>query len=142
MILSLLNNIKYYKTIKLMNCDIIDENKKLEKIDIKDIENMVQKKCENLNNTSDNIDIDYTTNNIECEQLNYELNYLKKDLIHIMNYYGLSVRKKKKSEIIEDIINFESNKDNQFIVNHRKTLWYYWEELLNDEYLSKFVINP
>ena len=59
-----------------------------------------------------------------------------------MNYYGLSVRKKKKSEIIEDIINFESNKDNQFIVNHRKTLWYYWEELLNDEYLSKFVINP
>ena len=46
MILSLLNNIKYCPSIKLMNCDIVDENAentKLKKIEIKDIEDMVQK---------------------------------------------------------------------------------------------------
>lgn len=142
MILSLLNNIKYCPSIKLMNCDIVDENtenKKLKKIEIKDIEDMVQKKCEDLNNK----DAEQLTDedSILSDKINYDINYLKKDLVHIMNYYGLSIRKKKKSDLIDDIVEFENEPDNQFIVDHRKTLWFYWDELSNDEYLSKFVIN-
>ena len=57
-----------------------------------------------------------------------------------MNYYDLSTRKKKKSEIIDDIIEFESQPENYFIVEHRKTLWYYLEELKNDHYLCKFIV--
>ena len=141
MILSLLNNIKYYPSIKLMNCDIVDENAgntKLKKIEIKDIEDMVQKKCEDLNNQ----DAEQLTDedSILSDKINYDINYLKKDLVHIMNYYGLSIRKKKKSDLIDDIVEFENEPDNQFIVDHRKTLWFYWDELSNDEYLSKFVI--
>ena len=142
MILSLLNNIKYCPSIKLMNCDIVDENAentKLKKIEIKDIEDMVQKKCEDLNNQ----DAEQLTDedSILSDKINYDINYLKKDLVHIMNYYGLSIRKKKKSDLIDDIVEFENEPDNQFIVDHRKTLWFYWDELSNDEYLSKFVIN-
>ena len=142
MILSLLNNIKYCPSIKLMNCDIVDENAentKLKKIEIKDIEDMVQKKCEDLNNQ----DAEQLTDedSILSDKINYDINYLKKDLVHIMNYYGLSIRKKKKSDLIDDIVKFENEPDNQFIVDHRKTLWFYWDELSNDEYLSKFVIS-
>tara|TARA_B100001059_G_scaffold235650_2_gene282064 strand:+ start:46 stop:477 length:432 start_codon:yes stop_codon:yes gene_type:complete len=142
MILSLLNNIKYCPSIKLMNCDIVDENAentKLKKIEIKDIEDMVQKKCEDLNNQ----DAEQLTDedSILSDKINYDINYLKKDLVHIMNYYGLSIRKKKKSDLIDDIVEFENEPDNQFIVDHRKTLWFYWDELSNDEYLSKFVIS-
>lgn len=142
MILSLLNNIKYCPSIKLMNCDIVDENAentKLKKIEIKDIEDMVQKKCEDLNNQ----DAEQFTDedSILSDKINYDINYLKKDLVHIMNYYGLSIRKKKKSDLIDDIVEFENEPDNQFIVDHRKTLWFYWDELSNDEYLSKFVIS-
>ena len=142
MILSLLNNIKYCPSIKLMNCDIVDENvenTKLKKIEIKDIEDMVQKKCEDLNNQ----DAEQLTDedSILSDKINYDINYLKKDLVHIMNYYGLSIRKKKKSDLIDDIVEFENEPDNQFIVDHRKTLWFYWDELSNDEYLSKFVIS-
>ncbi len=141
MILSLLNNIKYCPSIKLMNCDIVDENAentKLKKIEIKDIEDMVQKKCEDLNNQEAEHQTDEDT--ILSDKINYDINYLKKDLVHIMNYYGLSIRKKKKSDLIDDIVEFENEPDNQFIVDHRKTLWFYWDELSNDEYLSKFVI--
>ena len=142
MILSLLNNIKYCPSIKLMNCDIVDENAentKLKKIEIKDIEDMVQKKCEDLNN-QDAQQLTYE-DSILSDKINYDINYLKKDLVHIMNYYGLSIRKKKKSDLIDDIVEFENEPDNQFIVDHRKTLWFYWDELSNDEYLSKFVIS-
>lgn len=142
MILSLLNNIKYCPSIKLMNCDIVDENAentKLKKIEIKDIEDMVQKKCEDLNN-QDAEQLTYE-DSILSDKINYDINYLKKDLVHIMNYYGLSIRKKKKSDLIDDIVEFENEPDNQFIVDHRKTLWFYWDELSNDEYLSKFVIS-
>tara|TARA_B100001063_G_scaffold241980_2_gene269836 strand:- start:2180 stop:2560 length:381 start_codon:yes stop_codon:yes gene_type:complete len=125
-----------------MNCDIVDENAentKLKKIEIKDIEDMVQKKCEDLNNQ----DAEQLTDedSILSDKINYDINYLKKDLVHIMNYYGLSIRKKKKSDLIDDIVEFENEPDNQFIVDHRKTLWFYWDELSNDEYLSKFVIS-
>ncbi len=142
MILSLLNNIKYCPSIKLMNCDIVDEtaeNTKLKKIEIKDIEDMVQKKCEDLNNQEAEHSADEDT--VLSDKINYDINYLKKDLVHIMNYYGLSIRKKKKSDLIDDIVEFENEPDNQFIVDHRKTLWFYWDELSNDEYLSKFVIS-
>ena len=142
MILSLLNNIKYCPSIKLMNCDIVDENAentKLKKIEFKDIEDMVQKKCEDLNNQEAEHSADEDT--VLSDKINYDINYLKKDLVHIMNYYGLSIRKKKKSDLIDDIVEFENEPENQFIVEHRKTLWFYWDELSNDEYLSKFVIS-
>jgi hypothetical protein len=134
MILSLLKNIKYYHSIYLMNYNIIEENRKINTIAIEDIETMVYDICK-----TNEIDSS-AEDSLCCEKVNYDINYLKKDLIHIMNYYGLSIRKKKKLQIINSIVEFENNPENSFIVEHRKTLWYYWDELTGDEYLSKFVI--
>ena len=72
--------------------------------------------------------------------LHFKENYLKKDLDKIADYYNISKRKKKKDELIEDIVIFELSKENEEIVNRRKLLWFYMEEIKNDNYLSKFLI--
>ena len=74
------------------------------------------------------------------QQLHYKDNFLKKDLERIADYYSISKRKKKKDELINDIVLFEINPENFEITEKRKTLWYYMEEILNDNYLSKFLI--
>ena len=128
-----------------MNCNIVDgENTKIRTVSFEDIEKIVQQ------NFNDKIEDENQGESYEkekeketemlCSKIDYDENYLKKDLVHIMNYYELSTRKKKKSEIIDDIIEFESQPENYFVVEHRKTLWYYLEELENDHYLSKFII--
>jgi hypothetical protein len=126
-----------------MNYNIIDgNNEKLRSVGFDEIEKIVEENFKEtiqneyeLNDTDDKFD----ENDLLCLKMDYEINYLKKDLIHIMKYYGLSIRKKNKEECIDDIIEFELNPENEFIVDHRKTLWFYLEELENDEYLSKFI---
>ncbi len=72
--------------------------------------------------------------------IHYNENFLKKDLIMIAEYYEISIRKKRKTQLIKDIIDFETNEDNIFLVERRKQLWEYIEEIRNDRYLSKFLI--
>ena len=67
-------------------------------------------------------------------------NFTLKELYHISNYYGISKRKKKKLDLIDDIITFELDTDNEELVEQRKRLWFYINELKNDNYLSKFII--
>lgn len=124
-----------------MNYNIVDgENEKIRTVSFEDIEKMVNDDFETKIEESTENDYDNYQDEILCSQLDYDANYLKKDLVHIMNYYGLSTRKKKKSDLIDDIIEFESQPENYFVVEHRKTLWYYLEELENDHYLSKFIV--
>jgi len=76
---------------------------------------------------------------IACE-LDYKENYTKKQLELIADYYGISKRKKKKGEIIEEIVIFEKEIINYDMTQRRKTLWFYMEEINNDSFLSKFLI--
>ena len=76
---------------------------------------------------------------VACE-LNYNENYTKKQLELIADYYTISKRKKKKIELIEEIVVFEKEISNCDIVQRRKTLWFYIEEINNDSFLSKFLI--
>ena len=48
--------------------------------------------------------------------------------------------KKKKAELIDDIIAFELDNENCEVVETRKRLWFYVNEIKNDNYLSKFII--
>lgn len=74
----------------------------------------------------------------------YELNYNIKQLLIICEYYNLlkdiRANKSKKQDIIEQIIFFENNPENVEIVNKRKELWYYIDELKNDRIMKRFVI--
>ena len=73
-------------------------------------------------------------------EVDYQTNYLKKDLERIADYYEISKRKKKKEQLAEDIVIFEKDPANIEIVFQRKKLWSYVEEIKCDKYLSKFLI--
>ena len=126
-----------------MNYNIIDgKNEKISSVCFEDIERIVDndnKKTIEYDNYIDDDEITVDDNDILCLKMDYEINYLKKDIIHIMKYYNLSVRKKTKNQCIDDIIEFEILPENTFMVEHRKTMWFYLDELQNDEYLSKFI---
>jgi len=73
-------------------------------------------------------------------ELDYNENYTKKDLEKIAEYYSISKRKKRKADLVEEIVLFELDPVNFEITNRRKTMWFYMEEIMNDNYLSKFLI--
>ena len=73
-------------------------------------------------------------------EVDYQTNYLKKDLDRIADYYEISKRKKRKEQLVEDIVLFEKDPENIEIVFQRKKLWSYVEEIKSDKYLSKFLI--
>ena len=73
-------------------------------------------------------------------ELDYQTNYTKKQLDRICDYYSISKRKKKKHQLVEEIVQFEKNADNLTIVYQRKKLWGYIEEIKSDTYLRKFLI--
>ena len=98
-----------------------------------------------VNEQTKNIQEDYGTPDltlddyIACE-LDYKENYTKKQLDLIADYYDIPKRKKKKGELIEEIVIFEKEVMNYDMTQKRKTLWFYMEEINNDSFLSKFLI--
>ena len=75
-----------------------------------------------------------------AQELAYDSNYTKKELEKVAEYYEISKRKKKKQQLIEDIVIFEKAPENVEIVYTRKKLWSYMEEIKADKYLSKYLI--
>tara|TARA_S200000501_G_C20660098_1_gene671500 strand:- start:475 stop:870 length:396 start_codon:yes stop_codon:yes gene_type:complete len=76
--------------------------------------------------------------------IHYKENFLKKELERIAEYYEISLknnrRKKKKEDLVNDIVLFEINVENTYIVERRKELWLYIEEIKSDSYLNKFLL--
>lgn len=70
----------------------------------------------------------------------YDNEYTKKELSRIAEYYDISRRKKKKNDLIDDIVTFELNLLNSELVERRKRLWGYIEEIKIDKFLSKYLI--
>lgn len=123
----------------------LEESETTTKVCYEDILEKVNEESENCENPVDNNYYEYGMDDMYLDQyvtlqIDYTENYKKKELERIMDYYGLSKRKKRKDEIIQDIIIFESAHENQEFVNRRKMLWFYMEEIKNDNYLSKFLI--
>lgn len=73
-------------------------------------------------------------------ELDYDTNYIKKDLERIAAYYGISKRKKRKCDLIQDIIIYENTTANFEKVFTRKKLWGYMTEIMEDSYLKQFLI--
>ena len=73
-------------------------------------------------------------------EIEYDTNYTKKDLEKIIDYYELDKRNKKKGDLIEDIVKFETSISNIETVHTRKKLWSYIKEIKDDKYLSKYLI--
>tara|TARA_B100001063_G_scaffold246352_1_gene285118 strand:- start:516 stop:920 length:405 start_codon:yes stop_codon:yes gene_type:complete len=104
---------------------------------LKDIEEEESKReLSNKNVIHDEVSLD----DMAAGELDYDTNYTKKDLVKIAEYYEISIRKKNKSVIISDIVIFESAIENTAIVERRRELWFYINEINEDKYLSKYLI--
>ncbi len=75
-----------------------------------------------------------------ANEINYSTNYTRKEMDHIADYYEISKRKKRKDELIQDIVLYEQDPENIEIVYRRKRLWAYMKEIKGDKYLRKFLI--
>ena len=118
---------------------IESEEQESEEVTYEDLVKKVNEQSQDINENNYNGD-EIGIGDIVALELNYRENYTKKQLDRIADYYQIPKRKKKKNELIEEIVIFEQNIENMDITQHRKTLWYYMEEIKNDNYLSKFLI--
>jgi len=123
-----MNNIHYLLTENNINRKVSYEELK---DDVNDIE-------QKIINSTDNISEHYSQ--IYAEEQEYMINYTKKQLDMIADYYHITKRKKRKHILIEELVDFENNTDNEEIVNQRKLMWFYIEQIRYDNYLSKFLI--
>lgn len=117
----------------------IDE-KECEKKEV-DIEKLMSTLSEDIDRIYSEKEISETENmdNYIALETDYELNYVLQELHHIAKYYDISIRKKKKGEIIQDIVLYEMEPNNMVIVSRRHYLWECLEQIKGDEYLSKFL---
>tara|TARA_B100000795_G_scaffold268444_2_gene255405 strand:- start:3159 stop:3554 length:396 start_codon:yes stop_codon:yes gene_type:complete len=110
-------------------------------INIAEIMTMVNEKCEIQKNDLENEE-NYPEDDMEKYmdlEIDYTFNYTKVQLEHISKYYEISIRKKRKEEIIQDLIIFEINPQNLEIVSRRKYMWKCVTDINKDSYLSKYL---
>ena len=82
--------------------------------------------------------------NLCANLIHYDINCNVKQLLLICEYYGIAkdLRSNKcnKSDILNTLIIYENNIENQERVNKRKQLWHYINELKNDKFMKKYVL--
>tara|TARA_B000000557_G_C20527526_1_gene339126 strand:+ start:156 stop:554 length:399 start_codon:yes stop_codon:yes gene_type:complete len=120
---------------------LYENEKQTEDVDYNDIlrdieEEESKRELLNKNVVHDEVSLD----DITARELDYETNHTKKDLIKIAEYYEISIRKKNKADLISEIVIFESAIENAAIVERRRELWFYINEISEDKYLSKYLI--
>jgi len=111
--------------------DEIDEKNNNEEFDIHNF-------LENMEN--DSLADDFTLS----KMLNYNENCTVKELLLICDFYGITKQFKnckfKKEEIINFLVYFESDPNNNDIVSKRQTMWFYISQLKNDKFMKKYVL--
>jgi len=126
-------NIKY--SLKEYN----KNNKEEVGLTFDELENFIEEKEKEISSSYEEYDDNYSEMFFLLEQ-EYNENYTKKELELIAGYYEISKRKKKKLDLIQEIIIFEQNDLNYDIVEKRKLHWFYLEQLREDPYLKQFII--
>ena len=128
---------------KNLSFSLIDSNieeKKQTEVTYDSLVSLVNEQTANLPADEWNVEEGLTLDDYVASEIDYNENYTKKQLELIADYYEISKRKKKKAELIEEIVIFEKEPSNYDITQRRKTLWFYMEEINNDSFLSKFLI--
>ena len=96
-------------------------------------------------NTAD-ADADYVINTdlMIPYMMHYSDNFTIKELFLICDYYGISkelkTNKCTKDLIVQFLVEFETNPDNNDIVFKRQNMWFYMNELKNDKFMKKYVV--
>ena len=84
----------------------------------------------------------YDDDTLMAEIIDYETNYTVKQILSICEYYGLlkEVRGYKKGDVITHVLLFEKCDENQSIVLKRKEMWYYMNQLKEDDKMKKYIM--
>ena len=117
---------------------VLIDNNNYNKVDAINYDNLLKKVMDIETDVMENLD-DPDMQQFAILTYEYE-EYKKKELELIADYYSISKRKKKKDELIQDIVIFELDPINIEITQRRKTLWFYMEEIKSDNYLRKYLI--
>ena len=73
--------------------------------------------------------------------VNYQLNFTLRQITQICDYYNIPKPKKVNKDIlIQLVVHFENEPENEDIVSKRKILWFYMDELKNDKYMEKYIV--
>jgi len=129
-----MNNITY-TIIDNSSKEVCENDKSINKeSELIDMEVQI-KKCKYSNE-----DIEQKINENLAKAIDYELNYNNKYLITILDFYEIKRQKFNKKELIQKIIEFETDINNQEIVNRRHRLFANFIELKNDKFFSKYIM--
>lgn len=107
--------------------------------DISDIKNEVFNVEVTDDSNNRNISTDWSTDYLKL-QLHYNDNFTVKDLHKICDYYDINKRKLLKDQLVDEIALYELDTNNLLMVQTRKRMWFYMEELKNDKFFKKYVI--
>lgn len=136
-------NIFYYIKEVKNNTDsnkIIDLNELKNEINY----NSIQETFETFEIFNYNGETELTTQELQDKayilENDYLNNYTVKSLGQIMDYYELNKKNLKKDEIIQMLVIFESEPQNEPFVEKRLRLWENIKELKKDKYFSKYII--
>ncbi len=115
-------------------------------IDINHIEDLEEEQSMNLDFVNDFLN--------ECENemedirtpltLDYSENYTVKELLLICEYYGfakeIKANKLGKDLLIQCLVDYEMDPLNIVIVEKRRNMWFFINELKNDKFMKKYVL--
>lgn len=123
-----------------MNICIIEEigknkNENIQTNTIDEFQNLLEEKYEH-----ESFDEDiYDENLFMANCVFFNENYTYKQLVKIAEYYKIK-KNRKKEFLINEIVLFEMNEENEDIVVQRKLFDYYIESLMEDDYYKRFII--
>ena len=118
-----------------IKCSIIEIKKDKRTSNVEDIMKCIEESEKEIkNDDGENFSTIYFLMEEEYNQ------FTKKELERICDYYSINKRKKRKNDLIQDIIIFEQDVHNSELVDKRIELWYCIEQIKNDNYLKKFLI--
>jgi len=138
-----MENIKY--NIKENENENENENNNLHsstELFVKELIENMHKECPDELIQDDKTKDDYILDNDSyiMQELDYQENFTVKMLGHILDYYKINKRKMKKIDMIDAIIMFENNEENAQLVEQRKLLWFYVNELREDTFFQKYIL--
>ena len=84
--------------------------------------------------------IDYNEDYVFALSNHYSTNYTIKQLHLILDFYKINKNRLKKKELVNLIVNFETNDANNEQVNRRILLWEYIRELKNEPYFERYIL--
>ena len=83
---------------------------------------------------------EFDTDNFIAKQLDYNENYLIADLKKIAEYYDVPTRKLRKEELVQELVIFENDHENNEIYLKRTQSWFWLKELKQDSKLKQYIL--